>query len=71
MKEVVAVMGETEHVVVAMASCHSINIVDGDLMGDPLDLKMFEASNWVCGVAWRGVVWCSVVWRGVVWHSVA
>jgi hypothetical protein len=29
-----------------MASCHSITYVDDDLIGDPLDVKMFEATNW-------------------------
>lgn len=31
----------------SMASCHSITYVDNDLIGDPLDVKMFEATNWV------------------------
>ncbi|KAM3931841.1 putative cation-transporting ATPase 13A4 [Leptodactylus fuscus] len=31
----------------AMASCHSVIMVDGKLQGDPLDLKMFEATGWV------------------------
>ncbi|XP_029472775.1 probable cation-transporting ATPase 13A4 [Rhinatrema bivittatum] len=30
----------------AMASCHSLIVLDGKLQGDPLDLKMFEATNW-------------------------
>lgn len=29
-----------------MASCHSIRTVDGELVGDPLDLKMFEFTGW-------------------------
>lgn len=29
-----------------MASCHSLRNVDGELVGDPLDLKMFEFTNW-------------------------
>ncbi|KAI4238751.1 MAG: hypothetical protein LQ349_000862 [Xanthoria aureola] len=29
-----------------MASCHSLRNVDGDLVGDPLDLKMFEFTKW-------------------------
>lgn len=29
-----------------MASCHSIHTVDGELVGDPLDLKMFEFTRW-------------------------
>ncbi|XP_045143467.1 probable cation-transporting ATPase 13A4 [Echinops telfairi] len=30
----------------AMASCHSLILLDGTVQGDPLDLKMFEATNW-------------------------
>lgn len=29
-----------------MATCHSLRSVDGELMGDPLDLKMFEFTKW-------------------------
>uniref|UniRef100_A0A8C0GDR7 Cation-transporting ATPase n=1 Tax=Chelonoidis abingdonii TaxID=106734 RepID=A0A8C0GDR7_CHEAB len=29
-----------------MASCHSLIVLDGKIQGDPLDLKMFEATNW-------------------------
>jgi cation-transporting ATPase 13A2 len=31
----------------AMATCHSLRSVDGELMGDPLDLKMFEFTRWL------------------------
>ncbi|XP_063772479.1 probable cation-transporting ATPase 13A5 [Pseudophryne corroboree] len=31
----------------AMTCCHSMIMVDGKLQGDPLDLKMFEATSWV------------------------
>jgi hypothetical protein len=31
-----------------MATCHSLTIIDGVLSGDPLDLIMFDATNWVC-----------------------
>ncbi|XP_072266255.1 probable cation-transporting ATPase 13A5 [Pyxicephalus adspersus] len=31
----------------AMTCCHSIILVDGKLQGDPLDMKMFEATEWV------------------------
>ncbi|XP_075194635.1 putative cation-transporting ATPase 13A4 [Anomaloglossus baeobatrachus] len=34
-------------VLAAMTCCHSIIILDGKLQGDPLDLKMFEATGWV------------------------
>ncbi|XP_078521769.1 putative cation-transporting ATPase 13A4 [Lissotriton helveticus] len=30
----------------AMASCHSLIILDGEIQGDPLDLKMFDAIGW-------------------------
>ncbi|XP_076452131.1 polyamine-transporting ATPase 13A3-like isoform X2 [Babylonia areolata] len=31
----------------AMATCHSLTIIEGQLMGDPLDLIMFNATDWV------------------------
>ncbi|KAK2711282.1 polyamine-transporting ATPase 13A2-like [Artemia franciscana] len=31
---------------VALASCHSLTRIDGQLMGDPLDLKMFQSTGW-------------------------
>lgn len=31
----------------ALASCHSLTSIDNHLTGDPLDLKMFEATGWV------------------------
>ena len=30
-----------------MATCHSLTIIEGQLSGDPLDQKMFEATGWV------------------------
>ncbi|NWI16423.1 AT135 ATPase, partial [Crypturellus soui] len=30
----------------AMASCHSLVVLDEKIQGDPLDLKMFEATHW-------------------------
>ena len=30
-----------------MASCHGLAKVNGELIGDPLEVKMFEASKWV------------------------
>ncbi|KAJ7313297.1 hypothetical protein JRQ81_004585 [Phrynocephalus forsythii] len=33
--------------VAAMATCHSLTTIGGRLSGDPLDLKMFEATGWV------------------------
>jgi cation-transporting ATPase 13A2 len=29
-----------------MATCHSLRVVDHELVGDPLDLKMFEFTGW-------------------------
>ncbi|GAB7347984.1 hypothetical protein MBLNU459_g5485t1 [Dothideomycetes sp. NU459] len=29
-----------------MATCHSLRIVDGEFVGDPLDLKMFQFTGW-------------------------
>ncbi|KKY29243.1 putative p-type atpase [Phaeomoniella chlamydospora] len=29
-----------------MATCHSLRMVDGELIGDPLDVKMFEFTRW-------------------------
>ncbi|CAH1240758.1 ATP13A3 [Branchiostoma lanceolatum] len=31
----------------AMASCHSLTLIEGEMTGDPLDLKMFEATDWL------------------------
>lgn len=31
----------------AMASCTAVTYVDSKLVGDPLDVQMFEATNWV------------------------
>ncbi|KAJ1860752.1 hypothetical protein LPJ73_001246 [Coemansia sp. RSA 2703] len=30
----------------ALATCHAVKLVDGRLVGDPLDVKMFEATGW-------------------------
>ncbi|XP_033642678.1 probable cation-transporting ATPase 13A3 isoform X2 [Asterias rubens] len=32
--------------VAAMATCHSLTIIDGELKGDPLDLQMFHSIKW-------------------------
>ena len=29
-----------------MATCHSLRLVDGKPVGDPLDIKMFEYTGW-------------------------
>lgn len=38
--------------VACMATCHSLTKIEGQLSGDPLDLKMFEATGWVsCSIS--------------------
>ena len=29
-----------------MATCHSLRVVENELLGDPLDVKMFEFTGW-------------------------
>ena len=41
----------TGQLATAMATCHSLTIIDGELTGDPLDLKMFNSINWVINYA--------------------
>lgn len=36
----------TSHFLQGMATCHSLTLIDGEFAGDPLDVKMFEATNW-------------------------
>ncbi|XP_074108715.1 polyamine-transporting ATPase 13A3-like [Cotesia typhae] len=36
----------TAELLFGMASCHEITTIDESLVGDPLDLKMFESTNW-------------------------
>ncbi|PWA17582.1 hypothetical protein CCH79_00011217, partial [Gambusia affinis] len=33
--------------VACMATCHSLTKIEGELSGDPLDLKMFAATGWI------------------------
>lgn len=37
---------EMNEILVGMVTCHSITIIDNQLAGDPLDLKMFESTGW-------------------------
>ncbi|KAM6989740.1 LOW QUALITY PROTEIN: polyamine-transporting ATPase 13A3-like [Tautogolabrus adspersus] len=37
----------TSAFVACMASCHSLTNIEGELSGDPLDLKMFSATGWI------------------------
>ena len=36
-----------EPMMVAMATCHSLTIIEGELSGDPLDIRMFQSTLWV------------------------
>uniref|UniRef100_A0A2A4JKB6 Cation-transporting ATPase n=1 Tax=Heliothis virescens TaxID=7102 RepID=A0A2A4JKB6_HELVI len=40
-------LNELHPLKMAMASCHSLTLLDSELAGDPLDLKMFESTGWV------------------------
>lgn len=43
----------------ALATCHSLKMVDGEVIGDPLDVKMFEFTRWTLeegAVAGTGVI---------------
>ncbi|KAJ8707416.1 hypothetical protein PYW08_010668 [Mythimna loreyi] len=40
-------LNELHPLKLAMASCHSLTLLDNELAGDPLDLKMFESTGWV------------------------
>ncbi|KAF8590974.1 Ca-transporting ATPase [Ramaria rubella] len=31
----------------ALATCHSLKVIDGEVMGDPLDVKMFQFTDWI------------------------
>ena len=35
-----------KNIVYTMATCHSLKVVDGELLGDPLDVKMFQFTGW-------------------------
>lgn len=39
--------GDYSPLMLCLASCHSLTIIDQKLIGDPLDLQMFEATGWV------------------------
>ncbi|TMS10115.1 putative cation-transporting ATPase 13A3 [Larimichthys crocea] len=36
--------------VACMATCHSLTKIEGELSGDPLDLKMFSGTGWSCEI---------------------
>uniref|UniRef100_A0A1A9X495 Cation-transporting ATPase n=1 Tax=Glossina brevipalpis TaxID=37001 RepID=A0A1A9X495_9MUSC len=37
----------SDHFLFGMVTCHSITVLNGKIMGDPLDLKMFESTGWI------------------------
>ncbi|CAH2236992.1 jg9485 [Pararge aegeria aegeria] len=43
----IAALPSKSPLVQALASCHSLTSIQGQLKGDPLDLKMFEFTQWV------------------------
>ena len=36
-----------DNLLFAMATCHSLTIINKELVGDPLELKMFESTGWL------------------------
>ncbi|XP_022217450.2 probable cation-transporting ATPase 13A3 isoform X1 [Drosophila obscura] len=36
-----------DHFLFGMVTCHSITVLNGTMMGDPLDLKMFQSTGWI------------------------
>lgn len=34
---------EQDHLMFGMATCHSLTLIDGKLIGDPLDVKVIDA----------------------------
>ncbi|CAG0881036.1 unnamed protein product, partial [Darwinula stevensoni] len=43
----VALLPESNPLLIALATCHSLTMVDNQLTGDPLDVKMFNATKWI------------------------
>ncbi|XP_037876977.1 polyamine-transporting ATPase 13A3 isoform X1 [Bombyx mori] len=42
-----ALINDLHDLKMGMAVCHSLTLLDGELAGDPLDLKMFESTGWL------------------------
>ncbi|KIJ26543.1 hypothetical protein M422DRAFT_192081 [Sphaerobolus stellatus SS14] len=40
----------------ALATCHSLKVINGEVLGDPLDVKMFQFTNWVLEEGQLGMV---------------
>lgn len=43
----------------ALATCHTVSPLQGQLVGDPVDIKMLESTGWVRQERWgrRGRCW--------------
>jgi magnesium-transporting ATPase (P-type) len=39
-------LDEECRLLVGMAVCHELSKIDGEIMGDPLDVKIFESTGW-------------------------
>ncbi len=48
----------------ALATCHGITYVNGTLIGDPLDVKMFQEVDWVLDEPNDGIVLANVFPKG-------
>lgn len=35
-----------KNIIYTMATCHSLRVVEDELLGDPLDVKMFQFTGW-------------------------
>lgn len=45
-EETVYDMEKHKRLVYTLATCHSLRVVDFELLGDPLDVKMFQFTGW-------------------------
>ena len=45
----------------ALATTHSLATIDGELSGDPIDLKMFQGTGWVSETEAEGERVCGCV----------
>ncbi|XP_030760094.1 probable cation-transporting ATPase 13A3 isoform X2 [Sitophilus oryzae] len=43
----ISLLESTTDVFRGMASCHSLSAIEGEICGDPLDVKMFESTGWI------------------------
>ena len=43
---VVGALGVESRLLVGMAVCHELSKIEGEIMGDPLDVKIFESTGW-------------------------